>query len=51
MASTEANNVLSGEYTKIVVQNTVTGEEAAVITNDMITTADNFIVRMTPKYD
>lgn len=51
MDKKEPANILSGEYTKIVVQNTVTGDEAAVITNDMITTADNFIVRMTPKYD
>ena len=42
---------LSNEFTKLVVMNQKTGEEIAVITNDMIDTADDdIVVRLTPSY-
>jgi len=44
--------ILSEEYTKIVVMDKETGKEIAVITNDLITTAnDNIVVKLTPKYN
>jgi len=44
--------ILSTDYTKIVVLNTKTGEEVAVITNELITTAmDEIVVKLTPRYD
>ena len=45
-------SVLSDGYTKMVVLDTKTGEEIAVITNELITTAqDSIIVKLTPRYD
>lgn len=43
------NQVLSDKYSKITILDAVTGEEIAVITNDVITTAaDNIVVKLTP---
>lgn len=48
----ENMTILSEEYTKIVVMDKETGKEIAVITNDLITTADdNIVVKLTPKYN
>ena len=39
-------------YDRIIVENTVTGETLAVITDDEVTTASNeIVVRMRPVYD
>lgn len=44
--------ILTGQFEKIVVFNTETQEEIAVITAEAITTArDNIAVRLTPKPD
>ena len=46
------NQALSDKYSKITILDTVTGEEIAVITNNVITTAaDNIVVKLTPIYD
>ncbi len=46
------NQVLSNRYSRITILDTVTGEEIAVITNNVITTAaDNIVVKLTPFYD
>lgn len=43
--------ILSDEYSKLTVENAETGEEIAVITNELITTADDkIVVRLTLKY-
>ena len=45
-------DILSGQFEKIVVFDTRTQEEIAVITAEAITTArDNIEVRLTPKPD
>lgn len=45
-------NILSEDYTKVVVLDESTGKEIAVIANELITTAaDNIVVKLTPKYD
>lgn len=47
-----SNHVLSDKYSKITILNIESGEEIAVITNDVITTAaDNVIVKLTPVYN
>lgn len=44
--------ILSKEFTKIVIMEVDTEKELAVITNDLITTADeNIVVKLTPNYD
>lgn len=44
--------ILSEDYTKMVVLDTKTGKEIAVITNEVITTAqDSIVVKLTPRYD
>lgn len=48
----ELSKVLSEEYTKIVIIDLETGKEIAVITNDLITTAEtNIAVKLTPNYN
>lgn len=45
-------NVLDKDYTKLIVIDTGTGEEIAVVTNDLITTANSaIVVKLTPRYD
>lgn len=44
-------NILSDEYTRLVVFSVETGEEIAVITSEEITTADNYAVKLRPRYD
>ena len=40
---------LSDDFSKLVVLDTKTGNEIAVVTNELITTADtNFVVKLTP---
>lgn len=47
-----AHEILSEDVKKLVVLDTATGEEIAVITNDLITTArDTIVVKLTPNYD
>lgn len=42
-------NILSDGYSRLIVLDTKTGKEIAVITNDLITTADyNIVVKLTP---
>lgn len=46
------NRVLSEDYSKLSVINKETGEEIAVVTHELITTADEkIIVKLTPKYE
>lgn len=48
------SSILNPNYTKLVVMNTKTGEEYAVITggDTPITTAsDDIVVKLTPRYD
>lgn len=46
------DGVLSDSYTKLVVMNYETGEELAVITNELITTASaEIVVKLTPNYE
>lgn len=45
-------DILSKAYSKITVLDTETGEELAVITHDLITTAESsIVVKLTPSYD
>ena len=51
-AEKPVEDILSGQFEKIVVFDTRTQEEIAVITAEAITTArDNIAVRLTPKPD
>jgi len=46
--------ILSNDYTKLVVLNTHTGEEIAVITHgdtEVNTASDEIVVKLTPKYN
>lgn len=44
--------ILNDDYTKLVVLNTKTDEEIAVITcDDAETSSDDIVIKMTPKYD
>lgn len=44
--------IMSGAYIKLVVEDTRTGKQIAVITDEMITTADDeIVVRLTPDAD
>ena len=44
--------ILSSEYDRLVVENSETGEEIAVITRDEVTTADDkIVVRLKPSED
>lgn len=44
--------ILSSEYDRLVVENSETGEEIAVITQDEVTTADDkIVVRLKPSED
>lgn len=44
--------ILSSEYDRLVVENSETGEEIAVITRDEVTTAaDKIVVRLKPSED
>ena len=45
-------NILSDQFTKMVVLDVTAGEEIAVVTNELITTAgDEIVVKLTPAYD
>lgn len=44
MSQGNHKGILSGDYARITVLDTRDGKEIAVITNEMITTADNAIV-------
>lgn len=44
--------ILSNEYDRLVVENSETGEEIAVITRNEVTTADDkIVVRLKPSED
>ena len=44
--------ILSNEYDRLVVENSETGEEIAVITRNEVTTADDkIVVRLRPSED
>ena len=52
MKKESLDGVLSDSYTKLVVMNYETGEELAVITNELITTASaEIVVKLTPNYE
>ena len=43
------NGILSEQYEKLVIEDTVTGKEIAVITDTEVTTAtDTIVVKLTP---
>ena len=45
-------SILNEVYTKLVVLDTATGKELAVVTDEEITTASpEIVVKLTPKYD
>lgn len=45
-------SILSEDYTKLVVFDSLVNKEVAVVTNDLITTASNeVVVKLTPKYN
>ncbi|MEG1192565.1 MAG: hypothetical protein RSG50_05005 [Clostridia bacterium] len=50
LAQTEGNNILSGEYERLIVEDVRAGKELAVITDDAVTTAsDRIVVRLKPR--
>jgi hypothetical protein len=43
------DDILSNNYTKLVVE-TENGEKIAEVTNELVTPADGYVVRLTPSY-
>ena len=47
----EKNNILTSDIQSIVVEKEETHEKIAEITNECVTPANGYVVRITPNYD
>ncbi len=48
----DGGHILSGKYSRLVIEDTETGKEIAAVTGEAVTTADDrIVVRLTPRGD